>query len=242
VNQKTSARQGNANTVLYKLAAKESYSSCNGSTASALPASSCIFNDVTIGSNAVPGEAGYGTSSAKYQATTGYDQATGLGSVNVTNLVNGWNGSTGATPPPSVTHYGILNKQNGMAVDVSGASLSSGAPLVVWAWNKSQDEQWQLISLSGGYYEIQNRLSGDVITDTGNSTAANNAITQSPWSNLPSQQWQLVPVDSQNYRIVNRLSGLDLIDYYAGATNGTKIVQYYWDGLADGQWQLVTVQ
>jgi hypothetical protein len=61
-------------------------------SSAALPASTCIFNDVTSGNNAVPGEPGYGTaSSALYQSGTGYDLATGLGSVNVTNLVNQWN-------------------------------------------------------------------------------------------------------------------------------------------------------
>jgi len=90
VNQKTVSRQGQANYVLYRLAAQETLSSCNASIQSPLPASTCIFNDVTVGNNAVPGEAGYGTSSAKYQSGVGYDLATGLGSVNVANLVNGW--------------------------------------------------------------------------------------------------------------------------------------------------------
>lgn len=90
--QQTGSRQGQADTVLYRLAASKSSSSCNASNAAALPATTCIFNDVTAGNNAVPGESGYGTSSALYQATAGYDLATGLGSVNVTNLVNAWNG------------------------------------------------------------------------------------------------------------------------------------------------------
>ena len=90
VNQKTGSRQGQANYVLYKLAATETLSQCNGST-STLPASNCIFNDTTVGNNAVPGETGYGTSSAQYQSGVGYDLATGLGSMNVTNLVNQWN-------------------------------------------------------------------------------------------------------------------------------------------------------
>ncbi|HZQ56069.1 MAG TPA: protease pro-enzyme activation domain-containing protein [Bryobacteraceae bacterium] len=83
-------RQGQANYVLYPLAASENLSQCNASSQSGLPASTCIFNDVTSGNNAVPGEAGYGTATAAYQATFGYDLATGLGSVNVTNLVNQW--------------------------------------------------------------------------------------------------------------------------------------------------------
>jgi subtilase family serine protease len=90
VDQKMNSRQGQANYVLYKLAAAEKLSSCNASNTSGLPASTCVFNDVTVGNNAVPGEASYGTSSPLYPATVGYDLATGLGSVNVANLVNKW--------------------------------------------------------------------------------------------------------------------------------------------------------
>jgi len=84
-------RQGQANYTLYRLAAAETLSQCNASNTTTPPASTCVFNDVTKGNNAVPGEPGYGTSTAKYQATTGFDLATGLGSVNVANLVNKWN-------------------------------------------------------------------------------------------------------------------------------------------------------
>jgi hypothetical protein len=94
VDQKLGGRQGQANYVLYRLAAGEVLSKCNGSNTSGMPASNCIFNDITAGNNAVPGESGYGTSSAKYQAGTGYDLATGLGSVNVNNLVNSWSMAT----------------------------------------------------------------------------------------------------------------------------------------------------
>ncbi|MGA7770033.1 MAG: protease pro-enzyme activation domain-containing protein [Candidatus Sulfotelmatobacter sp.] len=84
-------RQGLANYVLYRLAASDSAypSQCNGSNASTPPVSTCVFNDVTVGNNVVPGEFG-----SQYQATAGYDQATGLGSVNVANLVNQWSSVT----------------------------------------------------------------------------------------------------------------------------------------------------
>ncbi len=85
VNQKAGARQGLANPVLYKLAASEFGSSGNSSCISANVTSgnTCIFYDITSGNNSVPGQTGY-------IATTGYDQATGLGSVNIANLVNAW--------------------------------------------------------------------------------------------------------------------------------------------------------
>ena len=91
VDQGTSSRQGQADYVLYKLAAGETLSSCNGSSQSGLPASSCIFNDVTVGNNSVPGETGYGNANSDYQAGVGWDAASGLGSVNVNNLVTQWN-------------------------------------------------------------------------------------------------------------------------------------------------------
>src|SRR5205085_6229086 len=55
------------------------------------PDPSCIFNDITTGTISVPGATGYGTPGAPYPATVGFDLASGLGSVNVTNLVQQWN-------------------------------------------------------------------------------------------------------------------------------------------------------
>jgi hypothetical protein len=112
VVQKTGVRQGQADNVLYTLAASEALGSCNASSQSGLPVSNCIFNDVTIGNcyqstapcgNSVPGEPGYGTTAGLYQAGVGYDEASGLGSVNVTNLVNGWTGLSGGTPALTVS-------------------------------------------------------------------------------------------------------------------------------------------
>ncbi len=95
VDQRTNSRQGQASTVLYALAKTESFASCNGSGSPALSAGSgCIFNDTTAGNNAVPGETGYGTATADYQAGVGWDPATGLGSVNVENLVTKWTSSS----------------------------------------------------------------------------------------------------------------------------------------------------
>jgi subtilase family serine protease len=87
IDQASGSRQGVANYILYRLAATQSRypSQCNGSNTATLPASACIFNDVTVGNNIVPGEVG-----TKYQAGAGYDLTTGLGSANVNNLLNSW--------------------------------------------------------------------------------------------------------------------------------------------------------
>jgi hypothetical protein len=113
------ARQGQADYVFYPLAATENLSQCNASSTGIPPASTCVFNDVTVGNNEVPGEAGY--PSAPYNSGPGYDAATGLGSVNVANLVTAWASSTsfratttmltlnGGTTPITVAHGTPVN-------------------------------------------------------------------------------------------------------------------------------------
>ncbi|MGA2002498.1 MAG: protease pro-enzyme activation domain-containing protein [Terriglobales bacterium] len=116
INQKF-GRQGNANYVYYALAASQfnnlGTKACNASqTSGGLPAPGCIFNDVQLGDMDIPcaqnpkpfaydcygdgsriiGELSTSTSSSEpaYPATVGYDLATGLGSVNATELFNAW--------------------------------------------------------------------------------------------------------------------------------------------------------
>lgn len=98
VNQFTDSRQGQANQVIYPLAATQNANLgiCNGSNTGGLPDPTCIFNDTTVGNIVVPGQPDCTVASGDpcYPATVGYDLATGLGSVNVNNLVNHWNDVT----------------------------------------------------------------------------------------------------------------------------------------------------
>ena len=121
--------QGQADYVLYRLAAAQTYSQCNGSNTSALPANTCVFNDITSGNNAVPGEANYGTANAQYAATAGYDLATGLGSVNVTNLVNQWSAVSFHPTTTTIVTATPTTITHGQPVNVNiTVTSSSGTP------------------------------------------------------------------------------------------------------------------
>ncbi|MGH9413407.1 MAG: Ig-like domain repeat protein, partial [Terriglobales bacterium] len=100
VDQKTANVKGLGliNPVLYRLypASSTALAAC---ASGGPPAASCIFNDITTGSNDVlctPVNVGHCSASGKlgYNAAAGYDLATGLGSVNAANLVNGWSSIT----------------------------------------------------------------------------------------------------------------------------------------------------
>lgn len=135
--QKTGERLGQPNYVLYKMAGQEfgvgafTGSSCNGSGASgdsytsSTPASSCIFYDIQTGNISVDCRSGtpdcyvlsgktYGISSTSstvespaFPTNAGWDMATGIGSINIANLVNNWQNVAGGgvlyTPSITVT-------------------------------------------------------------------------------------------------------------------------------------------
>lgn len=108
IDQKTGKRQGNPNPVYYALAATEygkgGSAACN-STLGKSASSKCIFYDVRQGDMDVncrdyncyrpSGSEGVlsSTNSAyapAYASSVGWDYATGIGTINATNLVNGW--------------------------------------------------------------------------------------------------------------------------------------------------------
>ncbi len=132
VDQSVGGRVGLANYILYKLAGNQSQypGQCNGSNTSAAPNAACIFNDITKGTNAVPGQ----SSMSQYTSAAGYDLASGLGSVNINNLVSSWAAATFTGTQTALT----LNPQSGIlhgskvTVDVtvnptSGSAKPSGS-------------------------------------------------------------------------------------------------------------------
>jgi hypothetical protein len=162
INQKTGVTQGFANPELYSLAAKQSYSSCSAESVTA-GSTSCMFNDIDQQTNAVPCDAAdatpnctatsstLGYSDAKYglgiltgySAGTGFDLATGLGSLNVSNVVNNWVSVIGS----GATTITVTPTPNPVS---SGASLSV---LVTVASNPSgKTTPTGSVTLSGGGY------------------------------------------------------------------------------------------
>jgi hypothetical protein len=115
INQYTGSTQGNPNPVLYKLAAAEyganGSSACNSSNGNTV-SSSCIFYDVTAGDMVAPctnypntsnyfscyrPSGTYGVMSTNpsayapaFATGTGWDFATGIGTVSVYNLITNW--------------------------------------------------------------------------------------------------------------------------------------------------------
>jgi subtilase family serine protease len=125
VDQALGGRQGLANYTLYRLA-KGASAVCNSSarTDPTVPApAGCIFNDVTSGNNSVPGVTGF-------SAVSGFDLATGLGSVNAANLVTAWKALASATTNTTLTSGGgtTVTATHGAAVPLTINVTAPTAP------------------------------------------------------------------------------------------------------------------
>jgi subtilase family serine protease len=196
IDQTLGGRQGLANYALYRLS-KGASASCSSSTRNNpfTPApAGCIFNDITTGNNAVPGQSGF-------NATSGFDLATGLGSVNVANLISAWVSLTGAattttlsstlgstisaihgtavpftvnvtnpnTPAPSGSVALISSSNTAAAVD-SVALVASSSTTGTFNGNVSD--------LPGGTYSLTAHYPGDSVT--GPSSSAPITVTITP--------------------------------------------------------------
>ncbi len=211
VNQKVGERQGNPNPAYYQLAASEyntSSSACNSSNGNGV-AGTCIFYDVTQGDMDVNCTGTYncylpsGTEgvlsttdnsySPAYGTTTGWDFATGIGSVNAANLVNSWPNAGIAPPAPTLvsatpissaevdlvwTNPAGSNATGNSVLRCAGVSCTPSTPIASLLATATAYQDKSVSPLTTYAYLIQ-------ATDAGGSTNSNSLSATTPTSNLP---------------------------------------------------------
>ncbi len=204
-----SARQGNANYVMYNLAAGQSGLSCNSSTG---PAPACTFYDITKGNNSVPCVGGSFSCSAStagafgveeasdfntgvltglpaWDAATGLDLASGLGSINATNLVTNWATAEGLFTPTTPTLCisiissssfscpGPITITHGTKVFVNIAVNANGTPIPVTESSTHPEDVSLVGTFSGGnpYCGAPGCFTGGIDRFTSNNYVVSNA-------------------------------------------------------------------
>jgi hypothetical protein len=184
-------RQGQAAAVLYPLAQQK-------------PAA---FHDITLGGNwnvCIPGDSActlntgvnFGGKSNVYSATAGYDQASGLGSVDAANLVNNWNTisfrstSTTLQVSPSTITHGSNATVSAQVSPASGSGTPSGNVAILTNSTLPSNAGQTAIPLAngagsevmnylpGGTYQLTARYGGDGVFAA--STSAPQTITVAP--------------------------------------------------------------
>ncbi|HLZ42538.1 MAG TPA: Ig-like domain repeat protein [Candidatus Sulfotelmatobacter sp.] len=212
VNQETGERQGNANYILYKLAAQQPTAFHD------VPAGSTIAMPCVTGSpNCTTKTAGdsYGVLSG-YSTTTGYDQATGLGSVDANNLVTKWSSVTllpsvttlSSLTPTTLTHGQSVSIKASVApqsgtgtptgqISLLGGPSNSTQPIGAFTLS-SGSTSGSTEMLPGGSYSVTAHYPGDATYALSDSAPI--SVTVNPESSQ--QQVFLVTFDS-NGNVVN---------------------------------------
>lgn len=107
LNQKLGSAQGNLNPRLYALAATPADGVFHDVTVASSGVSGCTLSTPSLCNNSTPGSAGLSGGSPGYTVGTGYDEATGLGSINAANLLAQWSGSSIGSSSVNLDQHGI---------------------------------------------------------------------------------------------------------------------------------------
>ncbi len=131
LNQKTGSQQGNMNPLLYRLAA-QSPSAFHDATPATSGVSVCDVSTASMCNNSTPTATGLSGGLAGFSLTTGYDQATGLGSLEVNNFLTAAAGLTAKTLAPTklavTSSVGTISDGGTASFVATLTSSSAGTP------------------------------------------------------------------------------------------------------------------
>jgi subtilase family serine protease len=125
LNQKIGGAQGNINPLLYKLAGTNP-NAFHDATPTSSGVYSCSVTTPSICNNSTPATATLTGGVAGYSLTTGYDQATGLGSLDVANFVAAASAAAHSSiAPTTLTVHGSATTINNKQTAIFSAAVSS---------------------------------------------------------------------------------------------------------------------
>jgi hypothetical protein len=178
------------------------------------PPKGYFCNGKDFSSGTVPGRLGVGQSNAPYSdpyGTPGPCASYCTASSATTNgVADGFSACYGYTHVVTVwrnfdvnTQYKIVNKQNGMVLEVKSSSTSAGAVIQQNPYAGSANQKWTITQISAGKYKVVNVNSGKALDLTGGSTADGTALVQQTYSGAASQQWSFQSLGDQagNYEV-----------------------------------------
>jgi len=208
----------------------------NTGVTTGLPAAGCIFNDITTSNNDVPCASGstscyvnsgktYGMLSltgsssltVAYPSTAGYDQVTGIGSVNVNNLIADWNTAFSSSTSLQANPTTINSSQSTTLT----ATVSGGTPT--------------------GYVDTPPAVTGSITFKAGTTTVGTCTLsggtcsTSVSGSSLQSGSNSMTATFSGSGTYPSSTSSMVSVTVQSGTGNGTPLTPYI--QVNGGVWQ-----
>ena len=154
--------------------------------------------------------------------------------------------------------YKVTNVMNGLALDVDGGSIISGANVQFWTpYDGNKNQEWAIVQGTGGSYTLQNVASG-LMLDLSGANGSNGANIQGWAANgSEAQRWLIDAIvdpradidklaasckDSVadgTYSVTSSLEGARALDVqWASADNGANVQTYAANQSAAQQWKI----
>jgi hypothetical protein len=126
---------------------------------------------------------------------------------------------------PGSDHQLVIGNDS-LCLDVYNQSTAAGAAIDQWTCNGQTNQQFQFVSVSGGYGELEAENSSDDVAVSGSSTATGAAIVQQAPNGAANSLWLPVQQSDGSYEFKNENSGLCLDVSGGGSTLGTQLDQW----------------
>jgi len=126
---------------------------------------------------------------------------------------------------PGSDHQLVIGNDS-LCLDVDDASTAAGAAIDQWTCNGQTNQQFQFVSVSGGYGELQAENSSDDVAVASSSTAAGAVIVQQSPNGASNSLWLPVQQSNGSYEFKNENSGLCLDVSGGVSTLGTQLDQW----------------
>jgi subtilase family serine protease len=190
LNQKTGTAQGELNSNLYRLAATSPNNVFHDVTMASSAVSGCAVTFPSMCNNSTPSSTSQTGGLSGYLVGTGYDEVTGLGSIDVANLLANWNLASTTTTVATSLSPTIAGASVTFTATVT--SLASGTPtgtvtfldgitsLGTGALNGSGMATFITSSLAVGSHSITAQYGGDTNFASSMSTALSQVVNGKP--------------------------------------------------------------
>ena len=135
------------------------------------------------------------------------------------------------------TPVSLMARHSGQVLDVAGASMDNGAPLIQFPANGQANQRFRIEPVGDGFVRLVAEHSGLVLDVAGASMDHGAPIIQFPWHGQANQRFRIEPVGDGFVRIVAQHSGQVLDVAGASMEHGAPLIQFPWRGQANQQWQ-----
>jgi pectate lyase C len=137
--------------------------------------------------------------------------------------------------------YRIISRYSGKAVDVAYKSTANGANVLLWQYNATSNQHWDITDLGNGYYSILAAHSGKAMDAYYNCYDSGCNVLQWEYWGAENQQWQITSTGDGYYYIVSRHTGMPIAVWNWDYSNGADVRQESYSGNTNQQWEIVSV-